>query len=187
VTGLCTRGSGWSGRPEACSVGRPLRTPFMVPAPGGASRSFVPACASRRALHLALIRCLREGRSVDRCAANGRPSGATADERWAGKCRYAICIKRLSKRRKLVTVTKIVVEGFRMDEDGLVFRTRPRAGQIRRGNCDCPDGRFTKFAAEQRRDLILLLDDRHGARSTIVANQLLVDQRYEIRPSRSLN
>jgi len=37
--------------------------------------------------------------------------------------------------KKLIGIAKLVVEGFRMDEDGLVFRVRPRAGRTRCGNC----------------------------------------------------
>ncbi|MEN7974045.1 MAG: IS21-like element helper ATPase IstB, partial [Verrucomicrobiota bacterium] len=42
------------------------------------------------------------------------------------------------------------------------------------------DWGLSKLAAEQRRDLLELLDDRHGTRSTIVTSQLPVDHWHEI-------
>jgi len=42
------------------------------------------------------------------------------------------------------------------------------------------DWGLSKLSAEQRRDLLELLDDRHGTRSTIVTSQLPVDHWHEI-------
>jgi DNA replication protein DnaC len=42
------------------------------------------------------------------------------------------------------------------------------------------DWGLAKFSAEQRRDLLELLDDRHGSRSTLVTSQLPVDHWHEI-------
>jgi DNA replication protein DnaC len=42
------------------------------------------------------------------------------------------------------------------------------------------DWGLTKFSAEQRRDLLELLDDRHGFRSTLVTSQLPVDHWHEV-------
>ena len=42
------------------------------------------------------------------------------------------------------------------------------------------DWGLAKFSAEQRRDLLELLDDRHGSRSTLVTSQLPVDHWHEV-------
>jgi DNA replication protein DnaC len=42
------------------------------------------------------------------------------------------------------------------------------------------DWGLTKFTAEQRRDLLELLDDRHGNRSTLVTSQVPVDHWHEV-------
>ena len=42
------------------------------------------------------------------------------------------------------------------------------------------DWGLSKLAAEQRRDLLELLDDRHGHRSTLVTSQLSVDHWHEV-------
>jgi len=42
------------------------------------------------------------------------------------------------------------------------------------------DWGLTKFTAEQRRDLLELLDDRHGNRSTLVTSQVPVDHCHEV-------
>jgi DNA replication protein DnaC len=42
------------------------------------------------------------------------------------------------------------------------------------------DWGLAKLSAEQRRDLLELLDDRHGTRSTIVTSQFPVDHWHEI-------
>ena len=42
------------------------------------------------------------------------------------------------------------------------------------------DWGLAKLSAEQRRDLLELLDDRHGSRSTVVTSQLPVDHWHEI-------
>jgi DNA replication protein DnaC len=42
------------------------------------------------------------------------------------------------------------------------------------------DWGLAKLAAEQRRDLLELLDDRHGSRSTIVTSQIPVDHWHEM-------
>jgi DNA replication protein DnaC len=42
------------------------------------------------------------------------------------------------------------------------------------------DWGLTTLTAEQRRDLLELLDDRHGSRSTLVTSQLPVDHWHEI-------
>ena len=42
------------------------------------------------------------------------------------------------------------------------------------------DWGLAKFTAEQRRDLLELLDDRHGNRSTIVTSQVPVDHWHEV-------
>jgi DNA replication protein DnaC len=42
------------------------------------------------------------------------------------------------------------------------------------------DWRLPKFTAEQRRDLLELLDDRHGNRSTLVTSQVPVDHWHEV-------
>jgi DNA replication protein DnaC len=42
------------------------------------------------------------------------------------------------------------------------------------------DWGLTKFTAEQRRDLLELLDDRHGSRSTLVTSQVPVDHWHEV-------
>ena len=42
------------------------------------------------------------------------------------------------------------------------------------------DWGLAKLTAEQRRDLLELLDDRHGSRSTLVTSQLPVDHWHEI-------
>jgi len=42
------------------------------------------------------------------------------------------------------------------------------------------DWGLAKFTAEQRRDLLELLDDRHGCRSTLVTSQVPVDHWHEV-------
>jgi len=42
------------------------------------------------------------------------------------------------------------------------------------------DWGLAKFTAEQRRDLLELLDDRHGSRSTVVTSQVPVDHWHEV-------
>ena len=42
------------------------------------------------------------------------------------------------------------------------------------------DWGLAKFTAEQRRDLLELLDDRHGTRSTLVTSQVPVDHWHEV-------
>lgn len=42
------------------------------------------------------------------------------------------------------------------------------------------DWGLAKFTAEQRRDLLELIDDRHGNRSTVVTSQLPVDHWHEV-------
>ena len=42
------------------------------------------------------------------------------------------------------------------------------------------DWGLAKLTAEQRRDLLELLDDRHGHRSTVVTSQLPVDHWHEV-------
>ena len=42
------------------------------------------------------------------------------------------------------------------------------------------DWGLAKFTAEQRRDLLELLDDRHGNRSTLVTSQVPVDHWHEV-------
>ena len=42
------------------------------------------------------------------------------------------------------------------------------------------DWGLAKFTAEQRRDLLELLDDRHGSRSTLVTSQVPVDHWHEV-------
>lgn len=42
------------------------------------------------------------------------------------------------------------------------------------------DWGLAKLNAEQRRDLLELLDDRHGSRSTIVTSQLPVEHWHEV-------
>lgn len=42
------------------------------------------------------------------------------------------------------------------------------------------DWGLATFTAEQRRDLLELLDDRHGVRSTLVTSQLPVDRWHDI-------
>jgi transposase len=54
---------------------------------------------------------------------------------------------------KLIGITKLVVEGLRMDEDGLVFRVRPRAGQTRCGHCGCPAPMYDRRPARLWRHL----------------------------------
>ena len=39
---------------------------------------------------------------------------------------------------------------------------------------------LAKFTAEQRRELLELLDDRHGSRSTVVTSQVPVDHWHEV-------
>lgn len=42
------------------------------------------------------------------------------------------------------------------------------------------DWGLAKFTAEQRRDMLELLDDRHGSRSTVVTSQVPVDHWHEV-------
>ena len=42
------------------------------------------------------------------------------------------------------------------------------------------DWGLAKFTAEQRRELLELLDDRHGSRSTLVTSQVPVDHWHEV-------
>ena len=42
------------------------------------------------------------------------------------------------------------------------------------------DWGLAKFSAEQRRDLLELLDDRHGNRSTVVTSQVPVDHWHQV-------
>ena len=42
------------------------------------------------------------------------------------------------------------------------------------------DWGLAKLSAEQRRDLLELIDDRHGHRSTLVTSQLPVDHWHEV-------
>ena len=42
------------------------------------------------------------------------------------------------------------------------------------------DWGLAKFSTEQRRDLLELLDDRHGNRSTVVTSQVPVDHWHEV-------
>ena len=42
------------------------------------------------------------------------------------------------------------------------------------------DWGLAKFSAEQRRDLLELLDDRHGNRSTLVTSQVPVDHWHQV-------
>ncbi len=55
-----------------------------------------------------------------------------------------------------------------------------RAATGRESGHRLDDWGLTKLTAEQRRDLLELIDDRHGSRSTIVASQLPLEHWHEV-------
>jgi DNA replication protein DnaC len=58
--------------------------------------------------------------------------------------------------------------------------TKLMAGFARTDLIILDDWGLTKFNAEQRRDLLELLDDRHGNRSTVVTSQVPVDHWHDV-------
>ena len=122
-------------------------------------------------LQLATCRWVREGLNL---IING-PTGV-------GKTWIACSLAQKACRERY---TALYVRLPRLFEDlGLAHGdgrfTKLMAGFAKTDLIILDDWGLAKFTAEQRRDMLELLDDRHGSRSTVVTSQVPVDHWHEV-------